>query len=88
MNEALPPGPGKDPAASGAQNPSCGGGAMEHDFVYCPRCTRYSIVHWIRGLGQWECEDCSYKPPKEELVECTTSATSPSLFSLSSSPPA
>ena len=30
---------------------------MEHDFVYCPRCTRYSIVHWIRRLGQWECED-------------------------------
>lgn len=52
---------------------------MEHDFVYCPRCARYSVVHWIRRLGQWECEDCSYKLPKEEMIEaCTMSATSPS----------
>jgi len=47
---------------------------MEHDFVYCPRCTRYSVFHWIRRLGQWECEDCSSKLPKEEMIECTTSA--------------
>jgi hypothetical protein len=41
---------------------------MEHDFLYCPKCIRYSVFHWVRGLGQWECEDCGYKPPKEELV--------------------
>ena len=55
---------------------------MEHDFVYCPRCLRYSVVHWIRGLGQWECEDCSYKLPKEEMreemMEWTTTVTQPS----------
>jgi transposase-like protein len=56
---------------------------MEHDFVYCPRCTRYSIFHWVRGIGQWECEDCTYKLPKddshrfakEQVMEWTTSAT-------------
>jgi len=51
---------------------------MEHDFVYCPRCTRYSIFHWIRGVGQWECEDCTYKLPKVEELECVTTGTSPS----------
>lgn len=51
---------------------------MEHDFVYCPRCTRYSIFHWIRGFGQWECEDCLYKLPKEEMMACPTTATLPS----------
>jgi transposase-like protein len=51
---------------------------MEHDFVYCPRCTRYSVFHWIRGLGQWECEDCSYKLPTEEMIECAATATSSS----------
>jgi hypothetical protein len=39
---------------------------MKHDFLYCPRCTRYSVFHWIRGRGQWECEECLYKPPQEE----------------------
>ena len=42
---------------------------MTHDFLYCPRCSRYSVFHWIRGHGQWECEDCLYKPPKEEQQE-------------------
>jgi Zn-finger protein len=42
---------------------------MTHDFLYCPRCTRYSVFHWIRRNGQWECEDCLYKPPKEEQPE-------------------
>jgi len=55
--------------------------AMEHDFVYCPRCTRYSVFHWVRGLGRWECEDCAYMLPKEdkdEILKWTTAATSPS----------
>jgi hypothetical protein len=39
---------------------------MRHDFLYCPRCSRYSVFHWIRGRGQWECEDCLSKPSKEE----------------------
>jgi len=55
---------------------------MEHDFLYCPRCTRYSVFHWIHGSGQWACEDCLYKPPKgepqEEIVAWTSVATSPS----------
>jgi len=55
---------------------------MEHDFLYCPRCTRYSVFHWIHGSGQWACEDCLYKPPKgepqEEIVAWTSAATSPS----------
>ncbi len=55
---------------------------MEHDFVYCPRCTRYSIVHWVWGLGQWECEDCLYKLPKDafkdEVMACATGAVLPS----------
>jgi len=54
---------------------------MEHDFVYCPRCTRYSVFHWVRGLGRWECEDCAYMLPKEdkdEILKWTTAATSPS----------
>jgi len=53
-------------------------GAMEHDFVYCPRCKRYSIFHWVCRVGQWECEDCTYKPPKVEEVECVTTGTLPS----------
>jgi ribosomal protein L37AE/L43A len=56
-----------------------GARAMEHDFVYCPRCTRYSIFHWVRGLGQWECEDCRYTLPMVEELTCvTTTATLPS----------
>ena len=54
---------------------------MEHDFVYCPRCTRYSIFHWVRGLGQWECDDCMYKlikEDKEEVLPWTSSTASPS----------
>ncbi len=54
---------------------------MDHDFIYCPRCTRYAVFHWVRGLGQWECEDCAYKPLREEQGEMqawTTAATSPS----------
>jgi len=39
---------------------------MEHDFVYCPRCTRYSVVHWRRERGEWQCEDCAYRFPKVE----------------------
>ncbi len=42
---------------------------MRHDFLYCPSCTRYSVFHWVRGNGQWECEDCLYKQPKEEHQE-------------------
>ena len=48
---------------------------MEHDFVYCPRCTRYSVVHWQRELGHWECEDCAYHFPQEEDGSWTTRAT-------------
>jgi len=51
---------------------------MEHDFVYCPRCLRYSVVRWIRAFGQWECEDCTYRLPKEEMMAWTTTATLPS----------
>ncbi len=50
---------------------------MEHDFVYCPRCLRYSVVHWMSGLGHWECEDCAYKLPREEMVAWTNTATLP-----------
>jgi ribosomal protein L37AE/L43A len=42
---------------------------MRSDFLYCPRCTRYSVFRWIRGIGQWECEDCLFKPPREERQE-------------------
>jgi transposase-like protein len=38
---------------------------MERDFVYCPGCARYSIVHWHQKLGRWECEDCSKQFPTE-----------------------
>jgi transposase-like protein len=51
---------------------------MEHDFVYCPRCTRYAIFRWVRGHGQWECEDCLYKLPREEATACATTVTSAS----------
>jgi transposase-like protein len=50
---------------------------MEHDFVYCPRCTRYSVFHWVGGLGQWECEDCSYKLPIQESMVCSTAEPLP-----------
>jgi ribosomal protein L37AE/L43A len=49
--------------------------AMEDDFVYCPRCRRYSIVHWCRGIGQWECEDCTYKFGKEDDPSWAVPAT-------------
>jgi transposase-like protein len=39
---------------------------MMHDFLYCPRCARYSVVHWRRELGEWECEDCCYQFPIKE----------------------
>jgi transposase-like protein len=48
---------------------------MEHDFVYCPGCTRYSVVHWQRELNQWQCEDCSYRFRSEEAATWTTPAT-------------
>ncbi len=51
---------------------------MEHDFLYCPSCTRYAVFHWVRRLGQWECEDCSYQLPREVMAGCTTTATLPS----------
>lgn len=53
---------------------------MEHDFVYCPRCTRYSVFHWIRGSGQWVCEDCHYRPPvveQDETLAWMSAETSP-----------
>jgi len=48
---------------------------MEQDFMYCPGCARYSIVHWRRELGGWECEDCSAQLPEEESGSWTTPAT-------------
>jgi ribosomal protein L37AE/L43A len=48
---------------------------MEHDFVYCPGCARYSVVHWQREFGYWECEDCSAQLAKEENPSWTTPAT-------------
>ena len=48
---------------------------MERDFVYCPGCTRYSIVLWKRELGGWECEDCSYTLQLEEDGAWTASET-------------
>lgn len=39
---------------------------MKRDFVYCPGCTRYSIVHWRTEVGAWQCEDCSLNLPVEE----------------------
>jgi len=44
---------------------------MEHDFVYCPGCRRYAVVHWRHGLGGWQCEDCSYQFPIEEHALAT-----------------
>jgi ribosomal protein L37AE/L43A len=38
---------------------------MDRDFVYCPGCSRYSIVLWRRDVGAWECEDCSYSLPSD-----------------------
>ena len=40
---------------------------MTHDFVYCPRCSRYSVVHWLRDLGRWQCEDCAYNFPVDDV---------------------
>jgi hypothetical protein len=38
---------------------------MDRDFVYCPGCSRYSIVLWRRDVGAWECEDCAHTLPSE-----------------------
>jgi hypothetical protein len=38
---------------------------MDRDFVYCPGCSRYSIVLWRRDAGAWECEDCSFTLPSD-----------------------
>jgi ribosomal protein L37AE/L43A len=48
---------------------------VEHDFVYCPGCARYAVVHWRSETGQWECEDCSYEFGKGEDAAWTTPAT-------------
>ncbi len=47
---------------------------MRHDFVYCPQCTRYSVVHWQREIDRWQCEDCSYQFPGGEESSWTTPA--------------
>ena len=47
---------------------------MEHDFVYCPGCTRYSVVHRRGERGRWECEDCSFQFPNSERTSWTTPA--------------
>jgi ribosomal protein L37AE/L43A len=52
---------------------------MRHDFLYCPRCVRYSIFRWVRGQGQWECEDCSYRPPREDALEPAAADSDPAL---------
>ncbi len=39
---------------------------MRHDFIYCPGCTRYSIVCWQVELSAWECEDCGGHIAPEE----------------------
>jgi hypothetical protein len=38
---------------------------MDRDFVYCPGCSRYSIVLWRRDVGAWECEDCACTLPSD-----------------------
>ena len=51
---------------------------MEHDFLYCPKCTRYAVFHWVGGRSQWECEDCAFRLPTDEVPAWTTTATLPS----------
>ena len=41
---------------------------MDHDFVYCPGCARYSIVTFKPELRAWECDDCTYTQPMDEEV--------------------
>jgi ribosomal protein L37AE/L43A len=47
---------------------------MEHDFLYCPGCTRYSIVHRCAERGRWECEDCAFLFPLDGGASWTTPA--------------
>lgn len=48
---------------------------MRRDFIYCPECSRYSIVHWRAEKGQWECEDCMHDIPGEAETSWTTPET-------------
>jgi hypothetical protein len=48
---------------------------VRHDFVYCPGCRRYSVVHWQGELDRWECEDCLYMFPKEDEAAWTSPVT-------------